>query len=348
MSALVLGPLLRYVDASSATLWVETSSTAVVTVTAGSHRASARTFAAHGHHYALVELVGLEPGTNTAYQVDLDGERVWPPSDSELPPSVIATLRPGKPLRMAFGSCRVSEGHDHESNQRYGVDALRAYALSMAGRTTGGTAEDQRWPDLVLFLGDQVYADETSDEMREFIHARRSTDQPPGEEIKDFEEYAHLYDLAWSLPGQPVAALDPAQRDDLRRPRHPRRLEHQLVVEAGDGSQAVVARADRRGTGVVLDLPAPGEPRACRPCGGPAVAAHRVPRGRGRARHHRPTRRARGAGRPASRLLPVELRAGLRQPGPTRRGGLAGGPAARAGPALDPGRRRAGPGSTTS
>ncbi len=200
MSALVLGPLLRYVDASSATLWVETSSTAVVTVTAGSHRASARTFAAHGHHYALVELVGLEPGTNTAYQVDLDGERVWPPSDSELPPSVIATLRPGKPLRMAFGSCRVSEGHDHESNQRYGVDALRAYALSMAGRTTGGTAEDQRWPDLVLFLGDQVYADETSDEMREFIHARRSTDQPPGEEIKDFEEYAHLYDLAWSYP----------------------------------------------------------------------------------------------------------------------------------------------------
>ena len=36
--------------------------------------------------------------------------------------------------------------------------------------------------------------------MREFIAARRSLDEPPGEEIKDYEEYAHLYWLAWSDP----------------------------------------------------------------------------------------------------------------------------------------------------
>ena len=194
MTALLLGPLLRYVDTDSATVWVETSHACEVTVSAGERRASAPTFAAHGHHYALVEVTGLEPGTHTAYEVHLDGAQVWPEPGSSYPPSVIPTLRPGKPLRLAFGSCRVSAPHDAESTEEFGVDALRAYALHMA---SGGAT---RWPDLVLFLGDQVYADETTDQVRDFIASRRSLDEPPGEEIKDYEEYAHLYAIAWSDP----------------------------------------------------------------------------------------------------------------------------------------------------
>jgi hypothetical protein len=58
-------------------------------------------------------------------------------------------------------------------------------------------ADELAWPDLVLFLGDQVYADETSEEMQEFIASRRDLDEPPGTELKDYEEYAHLYSLAW-------------------------------------------------------------------------------------------------------------------------------------------------------
>ena len=200
MTTLVLGPLLRYVDATSATIWVETGSAGTVTVTAGERTASARTFAAHDHHYALVELDGLTPGARTAYTVDVDGARVWPSPDGPYPPSLVVTLEPGKPLRMAFGSCRVSVGHDEDGNGAFGVDALRSYALHMAGVTTNEGVDDERWPDLVLFLGDQVYADETSEAMQEFIEARRGTDEPPGEEIKDFEEYAHLYKLAWSDP----------------------------------------------------------------------------------------------------------------------------------------------------
>mgnify|MGYP003300815653 CR=1 FL=1 len=74
-------------------------------------------------------------------------------------------------------------------------------ALFMAGITSDASPEDtQRWPDLVLFLGDQVYADETSEQMQEFIASRRSLDEPPGEELKDFEEYSHLYWLAWTDP----------------------------------------------------------------------------------------------------------------------------------------------------
>ncbi|WP_395692054.1 alkaline phosphatase D family protein [Nocardioides sp.] len=200
---LLLGPLLRYVDATSATIWVETAGPATVTVTAGERSASAPTFGAHGHHYALVEVTGLEPGTKTPYTVAVDGRGVWPSDDPELapfPPSVIPTLEPGKPFRLAFGSCRVSVTHDEEGTAQFGVDALRAYALFMAGLTETTSDDDERWPDLVLFLGDQVYADETSDEMRAFIEQRRDPEQAPWYELKDFEEYAHLYSLAWCDP----------------------------------------------------------------------------------------------------------------------------------------------------
>jgi hypothetical protein len=148
----------------------------------------------HGHHYALVDVDGLVPGSVTPYAVEVDGTPAWPSPDSPYPPSAIATLRPGKRLRMAFGSCRTSVSHDEAGNRSHGVDALRALALRMAA---DGAA---RWPDLVLFLGDQVYADETTGPMQEFIAARRDIAEPPGAELKDFEEYAHLYRLAWGDP----------------------------------------------------------------------------------------------------------------------------------------------------
>ena len=120
-SPLVLGPLIRYVDETSASLWVETRADARVTVRAGGLSWQARTFAAHGHHYAMVVADGLEPGSITPYQVDIDGTQVWPPTrgeGSDYPPSVIATLKPGKPLRMAFGSCRTSVSHDGPATRR--------------------------------------------------------------------------------------------------------------------------------------------------------------------------------------------------------------------------------------
>jgi hypothetical protein len=45
-----------------------------------------------------------------------------------------------------------------------------------------------------------VYADETTEEMHDFIESRRSVKEPPGKELKDYEEYAHLYKLAWTDP----------------------------------------------------------------------------------------------------------------------------------------------------
>ncbi|WP_258803778.1 alkaline phosphatase D family protein [Pseudarthrobacter sp. NS4] len=201
--ALVLGPMMRYVDETSASIWVETRNTSLVTVKTSAGDWKAPTFAVHGHHYALVEVEGLEPGTVTPYTVEVNGAHVWPGtdehglapgSDGEFPPPVIATLKPGKPLRLAYGSCRTSVPHDASGNRSHGVDSLRAYALRMM---SGG---EERWPDLVAFLGDQVYADATSDQMQEFIKARRDIKAPPGEELQDYEEYAYLYYLAWSDP----------------------------------------------------------------------------------------------------------------------------------------------------
>lgn len=192
-SSLLLGPMVRYVDETSAAIWVETRARCRVSVHAEGRSWDAATFAVHGHHYALVEVDGLEPGTERPYELRIDGRPVWPEPDSEYPAPVIATRTPGRPLRLAFGSCRTSVPHDSSGNRGHGVDSLRAFALAVAG---GGDIR----PDLLLFLGDQVYADSTSKEMQEFIRARRDIHEEPGKELKDYEEYAHLYQLAWTDP----------------------------------------------------------------------------------------------------------------------------------------------------
>ena len=196
---LVLGPLLRYVGETSATIWVQTRDAGAVEVEAFGRTWQARTFGAHGRHYALVVLDGLEAGASSDYVVRIGGEQVWPepePRYAGLPASRVRLLRRSEPTRLTFGSCRTSVPHDKEGNASNGVDALRAmaYHLSRPQR------QAEEWPHLVAFLGDQVYADETSEEMRAYIASRRSLDEPPGEELKDYDEYAHLYLLAWSDP----------------------------------------------------------------------------------------------------------------------------------------------------
>ena len=187
MRRLVLGPLLRHVGERTATVWVETDGPGEVSVL----DATSPTFTVHGHHYAIVEIDGLAPGTRTPYEVRLDGEVVWPEPDAggpAFPPSSIGTLDPGGPLRVIFGSCRRAPAPE----ETHGVDALGAYARRLTA------ADGDGWPDVLLLIGDQVYADEPSEPMREFIRARRDVAEPPYEEVCDFEEYAELYRLAWT------------------------------------------------------------------------------------------------------------------------------------------------------
>lgn len=194
MTALVLGPVLRYIDSETASIWVQTATAADVTVRVGEREWAAATFAVHGHHYALVDVVGLVPGERQSYSVAVNGVPVWP--TGEQPPSTLATPVPDALPTIAFGSCRTSVPHDAHGHLTHGVDALRTFGMAKAR----GDATVPDWPDLMLLLGDQVYADELSQEMVDFIATRRPLDEPPGKELKDYQEYAQLYKIAWGEP----------------------------------------------------------------------------------------------------------------------------------------------------
>ena len=136
-----------------------------------------------------------------AYEVRLDGERRWPEPDSEFPPSRIRTLPADGPMKIAWGSCRVTAPHeppytlDAEEDERgIGVDAL--YVLSHRMRDQ----DPSEWPEMLLMLGDQIYADEVSPRTREYIGGRRDLDRTPGPEVLDVDEYTMLYHEAWSQP----------------------------------------------------------------------------------------------------------------------------------------------------
>jgi PhoD-like phosphatase len=194
--ALLLGPLLRYVGETEAVIWVETDEPCQVEVLGTRER----TFRVGGHHYALVRCEGLEPGAWHEYEVLLDGERAWPIGD-EFPPSAFHTYPKDGPLEVAFGSCRVAAPHEppyslrkDEDERGREVDALRTLALRMRDEPR------KRWPDVLLMIGDQVYADEVSPATRSFIESRRDLSEPPGARVLDFEEYTRLYHESWSEP----------------------------------------------------------------------------------------------------------------------------------------------------
>src|SRR5437899_2036851 len=136
---LVLGPLLRYVGETEATIWVETDRPCEVEILG--HQA--RTYEVSGHHYALVVIGDLLPGSEHEYQVALDGAVRWPEPDSEFPPSVLRTPDPGRPLRLAFGSCRIAEmpvlprrlssRRAQRDEEEHGPDAMIAFALDLRG-----------------------------------------------------------------------------------------------------------------------------------------------------------------------------------------------------------------------
>jgi hypothetical protein len=203
MTRLVLGPLLRHVGETDATVWVETDGPCTVEVLGHQEH----TFEVAGHHYALVCIEGLQPGSSTEYDVRLNGERAWPPpgptgpgrpAAGESPPAYpaprIRALDPGRELRVAFGSCRYARPAAVKDNRHFDADALDALAVRAARQP------DDRWPDVLVLLGDQVYADETTEHTQQRIRAKRDITLPPAEQVADFEEYTWLYEESWTDP----------------------------------------------------------------------------------------------------------------------------------------------------
>ena len=204
---ILVGPLLRYVDATEATVWVEVSAPCRVTIRAGREEITEPSWGVFGHHFAVLHLRELREGTETPYEIQLDGHTAWPLDPDR--PSVIRTPRDDDTVRLAFGSCRRGESQTPRALRKIGADALVALSHRMAH-----TPHDE-WPDAMLLLGDQVYADIPSREISERLAERRRAgggpravrdsegaggDRDVSGEICDFEEYSWLYHESWRDP----------------------------------------------------------------------------------------------------------------------------------------------------
>ena len=196
---LLIGPVLRRVVGDRATVWVETTEPTVVRVEAeGGAAGSAHTFSAYGHHYAIVVVEGLQPDADHPYTVSLDDREVWPLPDSPYPPTFIRT-RPADdaehPVRLIFGSCR--EATPHATARKLPPDALDAYAR----RLMSDPQNPELRPDLIVLLGDQVYADKPTAKVKRFLKRRRAAGHHgPADQVVSFDEYTKLYLESWRDP----------------------------------------------------------------------------------------------------------------------------------------------------
>ena len=191
---LLLGPALRHVSDTTALVWVQTENACTIEILG----CSARTFEVSGYHFAVVHVTGLTPDSVTEYQVSVDGTTVWPEAGSNFPPSVIRTRGPAGAhrVRAIFGSCRYPKTEVKKVEAKLKQDALDSYATRMSGRPI------DEWPDALILLGDQLYADELPpDEARRVAGRRRNRhgDRPP-HEVVTFAEYERLYRHSWGDP----------------------------------------------------------------------------------------------------------------------------------------------------
>ncbi len=58
----------------------------------------------------------------------------------------------------------------------------------------------ETWPDALLMLGDQIYADDLSPGYEGGDCSREDTDPSPKDEVYGFSEFALAYREAWSEP----------------------------------------------------------------------------------------------------------------------------------------------------
>jgi len=193
---LLIGPVLRRVTGDRATIWVETTEPATVRIEVeGGGAGSARTFTAYGHHYAIVVVAGLVADATRPYRVLLDDREVWPPADYPYPEPVLRTRADDdrdQPVSLIFGSCR--EATPQATGPKLPPDALDAFSRRLM-------ADPARRPDLIVLLGDQVYADNTSARVRRFLRRHRPhLHAAPSDQVVSFDEYTQLYRESWRDP----------------------------------------------------------------------------------------------------------------------------------------------------
>ena len=257
MPDLLIGPMLRYVDETSASIWVETSEPCEVAVAVAGTRATDRTFTLHGHHYAIVDVEGTG-----AYSVELDGRPVWPVEG--YPHSRICPLE--ELNKVVFGSCRTTVPHDDEHTATHGVDVLREYGRRLIdGEDAARPAALPRRPGL----------------RRRDRPRRCSTSSTPAARHRRPPDESSTSRSTPSSTGSPgptrsSAGCCPPCRRAMIFDDHDVRDDwntSQVVARADGRRRRGGASASSAGLGVVLGLPAPGQPVAVRAQGRSHVRA---------------------------------------------------------------------------
>ena len=168
---LLLGPLLRYVDEQRATIWFETDRPGRVEVLVRRRVAPSRRHldACTATTTPWSASTRCAPNSRTSTASTSTGRRCGRPRLG-VPAQRDPHTDPDAPFRLAFGSCRRSATVRPGAPRR-----ARRRRAGRAGRADGRRAR-RRVARHLLLLGDQVYADDPSDEIVARLREAHSAD----------------------------------------------------------------------------------------------------------------------------------------------------------------------------
>jgi hypothetical protein len=192
MLSLRVGPIVRAIDQHNAMVWAELEGAGVVEiqVNAAGHtqKAETKSICVGGHHYVLLQVEQLQMGTWYDYHLfdkDSGDELVLKEQNDIEPIQCFRTLgerddAKSVELRLAYGSCRKAQGLEE--------DALHGLGIWLAKHRD---VREQEWPQLILMIGDQVYADQPSQRLlAKYPHLENGA--------SSFEDFTAFYEHAWT------------------------------------------------------------------------------------------------------------------------------------------------------
>ena len=173
---LVIGPLLRYVGETEAIVWVETDSPCEVEVLGTRDRTFQGRRATTTPSSAAPASTGA-PGTSTRSASTASASGRWRGSRR-------ASSTPIR-RRSRSRSCSAPAAWRRRTSRPTRCARTRTSAAARSTRSTRSPSAccdepRERWPDVLLMIGDQVYADEVSPATRAFIESRRDASGEPG------------------------------------------------------------------------------------------------------------------------------------------------------------------------
>ena len=205
MAHLHVGPLVRATNATSVVIWAEVPYPCTILVNAQSMHipdatqpysidVRSHTVTIGGRHYIAPQLQGLKPATWYTYQLSIAMQTEYEESLERIDETLVFCFRTmnendestssssesARQLRIAYGSCRKFVTPQ--------IDALSAFGRWLRAHDK---QKEIVWPHLLLLIGDQIYADQPSQEIKQQYPQLQHG-------AKTFEDFAILYEYVWT------------------------------------------------------------------------------------------------------------------------------------------------------